>query len=43
MARTVAAVARGLAAFDPALRLAGIVCNRIGGRGHLALPGSHAG
>ncbi len=37
MARTVAALARGLADFDPALRLAGIVCNRIGSRGHLTL------
>ncbi|HEY6003575.1 MAG TPA: cobyrinate a,c-diamide synthase [Anaeromyxobacter sp.] len=37
MARTVAALARGLADFDPGLRLAGIVCNRVGSRGHLAL------
>ena len=35
MARTVAAIARGVAAFDPALRLAGIFCNRVGSRGHL--------
>lgn len=37
MARTVAALARGLADFDPDLRLAGILCNRIGSRGHLQL------
>ena len=35
MARTVAAIARGVAAFDPELRLAGIFCNRAGSRGHL--------
>jgi len=35
MARTVAAIARGVAAFDPELRLAGIFCNRVGSRGHL--------
>jgi cobyrinic acid a,c-diamide synthase len=35
MARTVAAIARGVAAFDPGLRLAGIFCNRVGSRGHL--------
>ncbi len=37
MARTVAALARGLADFDPGLRLAGVICNRVGSRGHLAL------
>ena len=37
MARTVAAVARGLATFDPDLRLAGLICNRVGSRGHLEL------
>ncbi|HEX3765466.1 MAG TPA: cobyrinate a,c-diamide synthase [Kofleriaceae bacterium] len=37
MARSVAALARGFAAFDPGLRIAGVVCNRIGGRGHLDL------
>jgi cobyrinic acid a,c-diamide synthase len=37
MARTAAAVARGLAAFDPALRVGGLVCNRVGSRGHLDL------
>jgi len=35
MARTVAAIARGVAAFDPELRLTGIFCNRVGSRGHL--------
>jgi cobyrinic acid a,c-diamide synthase len=35
MARTVAAIAKGLATFDPALRLGGVVCNRVGSRGHL--------
>jgi cobyrinic acid a,c-diamide synthase len=37
MARTVAAIAKGLVAFDPALRVAGLVCNRVGSRGHLDL------
>ena len=37
MARTVAAVARGFIQFDPALRLAGLICNRLGSRGHLDL------
>jgi cobyrinic acid a,c-diamide synthase len=37
MARTVAAVAYGFAHFDPALRLAGLICNRVGSRGHLEL------
>jgi len=37
MARTAAAVARGLAAFDPDLRVAALVCNRVGSRGHLEL------
>src|SRR5579859_1664753 len=37
MARTVAALARGFAAFDPRIRIAGVVCNRIGSRGHLDL------
>lgn len=37
MARTVAALARGVAAFDPALRLAGVFCNRVGSRGHLEI------
>jgi cobyrinic acid a,c-diamide synthase len=37
MARTIAAFATGFARFDPALRLAGLVCNRVGSRGHLDL------
>jgi len=37
MARTVAAIAHGFAHFDPALRLAGLICNRVGSRGHLDL------
>jgi len=35
MARTVAAIARGVAVFDPELRLAAVFCNRVGSRGHL--------
>jgi cobyrinic acid a,c-diamide synthase len=37
MARTVAAVAHGFSHFDPQLRLAGLICNRVGSRGHLDL------
>ncbi len=37
MARTVAAVAHGFSHFDPRLRLAGLICNRVGSRGHLDL------
>ncbi len=37
MARSVAALARGFAAFDAELRLEGLVCNRIGSSGHLDL------
>lgn len=37
MARSVAAVAQGFAAFDPDLHLAGVVCNGVGSRDHLAL------
>jgi cobyrinic acid a,c-diamide synthase len=37
MARTVAAVAHGFAHFDPGLQLAGLICNRVGSRGHLDL------
>lgn len=37
MARTVAAVAAGFKRFDSRLNLAGLICNRIGGRGHLDL------
>jgi cobyrinic acid a,c-diamide synthase len=37
MARTVAAVAQGFSKFDPSLRVAGMICNRLGSRGHLEL------
>jgi cobyrinic acid a,c-diamide synthase len=37
MARTVAAVAHGFSHFDSRLRLAGLICNRVGSRGHLDL------
>jgi len=37
MARTAAAIVRGVAEFDPELRLAGVFCNRVGSRGHLDL------
>jgi cobyrinic acid a,c-diamide synthase len=37
VARTIAAVASGFARFDPALRVAGMICNRVGSRGHLEL------
>jgi cobyrinic acid a,c-diamide synthase len=37
MARTIAAIAHGLVAFDSALRVAGFLCNRLGSRGHLDL------
>jgi cobyrinic acid a,c-diamide synthase len=37
VARTIAAVAAGFARFDPAVRVTGMICNRVGGRGHLDL------
>src|SRR5216684_6103596 len=37
IARTIAAVAHGFARFDPAVRVAGMICNRVGSRGHLDL------
>lgn len=37
IARTVCAVAAGFMRFDPAIRMAGLICNRVGGQGHLAL------
>ena len=37
VARTIAAMAAGFARFDPAVRVAGMICNRVGGRGHLDL------
>jgi cobyrinic acid a,c-diamide synthase len=37
MARSVAALAHGFASFDPELRIAALVCNRVGSRGHFEL------
>ena len=37
IARTVSALALGFARFDPDLRLAGLICNRVGSKGHLDL------
>jgi cobyrinic acid a,c-diamide synthase len=37
MARTIAAIARGFAEFDPGLPLRGLACNHVGSRGHLDL------
>jgi cobyrinic acid a,c-diamide synthase len=37
MARSLAALVRGFAGFAPGLRLAGVLCNRVGSRGHLDL------
>ncbi len=37
IARTIGAIALGFAQFDPGVRLAGLLCNRVGGRGHLDL------
>jgi cobyrinic acid a,c-diamide synthase len=37
IARTIAAVAAGFARFDPAVRVAGMICNRVGSRAHLDL------
>jgi cobyrinic acid a,c-diamide synthase len=37
MARSLAALAQGFAGFDPDLRLAGVICNRIGSDAHLQL------
>lgn len=37
MARSIAALARGFAAFDPALHVAGVICNGVGSPAHLAL------
>ncbi|MGO9451176.1 MAG: cobyrinate a,c-diamide synthase [Candidatus Binataceae bacterium] len=37
IARTIAAVAQGFARFDPGLRVAGLICNKVGSRGHLDL------
>jgi cobyrinic acid a,c-diamide synthase len=37
MARSIAAVARGFAEFDPELRVAALACNRVGSQSHLEL------
>jgi cobyrinic acid a,c-diamide synthase len=37
IARTLAAIVRGFAEFDRELRLAGVLCNRLGSQGHLDL------
>ena len=37
MARSIAALAQGFSAYDPALRVAGVLANRVGSRGHLDL------
>lgn len=37
MARSIAPLARGFAAFDPDLWVAGLICNQIGSRAHLDL------
>ncbi|MBV8453572.1 MAG: cobyrinate a,c-diamide synthase, partial [Deltaproteobacteria bacterium] len=37
IARTLAAIVHGFTEFDPALRIAGVFCNRLGSQGHLEL------
>jgi cobyrinic acid a,c-diamide synthase len=37
MARSIAAIGRGFRDLDPQLRLAGLICNRVGSQGHLEL------
>ena len=37
MARSIAAVGRGFAEFDPELHVAALICNRLGSKGHLQL------
>ena len=37
MARSIAAIGRGFADFDPLLRMAGVICNRVGSKGHLQI------
>jgi cobyrinic acid a,c-diamide synthase len=37
MARSIAAIAHGFATFDPELRLAGVLCNRVGSKSHLEI------
>jgi len=43
MARSIAALARGFSTFDANLQIAGLICNRIGSRGHLDLLRKAAG
>lgn len=43
MARSIAALARGFATFDADLEVAGLICNRIGSRGHLDMLRKAAG
>ncbi len=37
IARTIGAIALGFARFDPRVRASGLICNKVGGRGHLEL------
>jgi cobyrinic acid a,c-diamide synthase len=37
IARSIAAVGRGFAEFDPEVNVAGLICNRVGGQAHLQL------
>lgn len=37
MARSIGAVGRGFADFDPEVRVAGLICNRVGSKSHLEL------
>jgi cobyrinic acid a,c-diamide synthase len=37
IARTLAAIVKGFATFDPELRISGVLCNRLGSKGHLEL------
>ncbi|MGH8014143.1 MAG: cobyrinate a,c-diamide synthase [Bryobacteraceae bacterium] len=37
IARTVAALALGFARFDPQVKLAGLICNRVGSQGHVEI------
>jgi len=43
MARSVAALAKGFTTFDAELQLVGLICNRVGSRGHLELLRTAAG
>ncbi len=37
MARSIAAIAHGFATYDAGVRLAGVLCNRVGSKGHLEI------